>query len=143
MHFQLQKFWNVLKTLFSNSKTSKFLGLDLGSQYIEVLNFGQSFLTQFHNLYYICKGDFAGKNCLQEKCPGGCGAGYCNNKTSLCECTEGYTGANCSKRALGQLEGEYLLRFLVKIKCITPKFGHQQKIHNLIQSDLFSRDLTY
>ena len=53
----------------------------------------------------VCKGDFAGANCLQEKCPGGCGAGYCNNKTSLCECTEGYTGANCSQRALGHLEG--------------------------------------
>ena len=53
----------------------------------------------------VCRQGFSGQDCQLEKCPDGCGgAGYCNNKTNLCECTMGFKGPTCSDKDHGKTE---------------------------------------
>ena len=72
----------------------------------------------------VCADNLAGPLCTLEKCPGGCGAGICNNKTNLCECTEGYTGTNCTQRSLGQLEEVDLFN----LDLLPTKSSHYRKL---------------
>lgn len=82
-------------------------------------------VAKFHDSWYLL-----GKNCEQEKCPAGCGAGYCNQKTNLCECTQGFTGKNCSQKSQGQLEKMDLFNLALlpasqyHYRKLLPRFGH-------------------